>query len=69
MHAIQAVLQDVHHALALTGQQCGDAKTESPDENVNTTAERAGPWAAKNTIVKDVLRELTNASRRTKNRF
>ena len=71
MHALQAVLQDMHGEDQSAHQQPGDTKVLglSSDENANTVAEQAGPWAAKNTIVKDVLRELTNASRHSRKRL
>lgn len=64
MHALQAVLQDIHVVSpdAVT-------KLQASDENAKSVAAEAGPWAAKNTIVRDVLNELTNAahkSRRTR---
>ncbi len=73
MHALNAILQDVHasevgpqHASEAT-----DRKLQSSDENAISAAAAAGPWAAKNTIVRDVLHELTNAAQksRTKHRY
>lgn len=64
IHALQAVLQDIHVV-----SPDAVAKLQAPDENAKSVAAEAGPWAAKNTIVRDVLNELTNAahkSRRTR---
>ena len=73
MHALHAILQDVH-ASEFGQQNASDAtdkKLQSSDENARSAAAAAGPWAAKNTIVKDVLHELTNAAQksRTKHRY
>ena len=71
MHALQAVLQDIHGASMVTAQQQQhlEPRMQSSDENGSAMAEQAGPWAAKNTIVKDVLRELTNATRQSRTRL
>ena len=70
MHALQAVLQDIHGASMVTAQQQHlEPRVQSSDENGSAMAEQAGPWAAKNTIVKDGLRELTNASRQSRTRL
>ena len=71
MHALQAVLQDILGAKQATAQhqQHLDPRQQSSDESGSAMAEQAGPWAAKNTIVKDVLRELTNASRQSRTRL
>lgn len=68
MHALEAVLQDIH-VLPLHAPQDASAKLQASDENAKSVAAEAGPWAARNTIVRDVLNELTNAahkSRRTR---
>lgn len=54
-HALQAVLGLVH----ATDEAWSEAQPKS-------TAAAAGPWAARNVIVRDVLNELTNAARSTK---
>ena len=61
MHALQAVLQDIHGVTAAMSQ-----KLQASDENAKFEAAEAGPWAAKNTIVRDVLNELTNAAQKSR---
>ena len=60
MHALQAVLQVIHDAVNT------DKKSHSADESARCAAAEAGPWAAKNTIVRDVLNELTNLAQKTR---
>ncbi len=68
MHALHAILQDVHdselgpHHVS----EATDKKLQSSDENARSAAAAAGPWAAKNTIVRDVLHELTNAAQKSR---
>lgn len=64
MHALQAVLHDIHAAATIAQGAVRDVKTQLPDENAKSVAAEAGPWAAKNTIVRDVLSELTNAAQK-----
>ena len=58
-HALQRMLGSIH------AEANGQASTQSKstEEQAKATAAAAGPWAAKNTIVRDVLNELTNATR------
>ena len=70
MHALQAVLGDVHDASST--ESVGTAPKETVSsliENASSAAAQAGPWAARNTIVRDVLNELTNAANRSRTRF
>lgn len=73
MHALHAILQDVHASefRPQNASEATDEKVQSSDENARSAAAAAGPWAAKNTIVRDVLHELTNAAQksRTKHRY
>ncbi len=72
MHALQAVLQDIHISDSSWPQHTGGAvveKVQSSDENARSAAAEAGPWAAKNTIVRDVLNELTNAAQKSRTRL
>lgn len=67
MHALQAVLQDIHGVTATIPQDTGvDSKLPASDENAKSAAAEAGPWAARNTIVRDVLNELTNAAQKAR---
>ena len=64
MHALQAVLEDVHGLVALGSEHTGAAterKLQGAEENARSA--EPGSWAAKNTIVRDVLNELTNAQK------
>ncbi|KAA6419435.1 MAG: abnormal spindle-like microcephaly-associated protein [Trebouxia sp. A1-2] len=73
MHALHAILQDVHASEVgpQKASEATDKKLQSSDEDARSAAAAAGPWAAKNTIVRDVLHELTNAAQksRTKHRY
>jgi len=73
MHALHAILQDVHASEfgPQNASEATDKKLQSSDQNARSAAAAAGPWAAKNTIVRDVLHELTNAAQksRTKHRY
>ena len=71
MHALQAVLQDVHASVSCSDGTSGafDGKAPNADESVRSAAAEAGPWAAKNTIVRDVLNELTNAAQTSRARL
>ena len=67
MHALQAVLQDIHGVTAAVSQDAGaETKLQASDENAKSAAAEAGPWAARNTIVRDVLNELTNAAQKSR---
>ena len=66
MHTLQAVLHDVHAAATPLQGAVNDVKTQLSDENAKSVAAEAGPWAAKNTIVRDVLNELTNAAQKSR---
>ena len=67
MHALQAVLQDLHGVSPIMSQDpWAEAKLQASDEHAKAVAAEAGPWAAKNTIVRDVLNELTNAAQKSR---
>lgn len=66
MHALQAVLQDIHGVTAGMSQDAWVESKLASDENIKSVAAEAGPWAAKNTIVRDVLNELTNAAQKSR---
>ena len=67
MHALQAVLQDIHGVTTAVPQDVWvESKLQASDENARSVAAEAGPWAAKNTIVRDVLNELTNAAQKSR---
>lgn len=70
MHALQAVLQDVHGVTDAVSQAAWvESKPQALDENAKSVATDAGPWAAKNTIVRDVLNELTNTAQKSRRRL
>ena len=71
MHALQAVLQDVHASVSSSDATSGglDGRSQHADECLRSAAAEAGPWAAKNTIVRDVLNELTNAAQTSRARL
>lgn len=67
MHALQAVLQDIHGVTTAVLQDVWvESKLQASDGNARSVAAEAGPWAAKNTIVRDVLNELTNAAQKSR---
>lgn len=64
-HALHAVIGLIHATKDATSHA---AQSSQSEEHAKSTAVAAGPWAAKNTIVRDVLNELTNAMHAPKQR-